>query len=334
MADTDTKNNDNQLSNGGFRYISPTTDFGFKRLFGDPRIMKGFLNALFDSKKLNIVIEDLEYIDKDELGTVKKNRGVIYDLRCKTTTGEEIIVEMQNEGQDFFENRIIYYLARAVSNQGFKKGHDGKPEEKEDWDFAIHRVIGVFIMNFYDPNDSEKISRNCWTNVDTHEISSDRQEYWKVQLPYFRKHNMKKEDCTTKSDYWLYNIANMDTMEELAFKEKDSDFVYLSELAEFRAMSIPEQDRYIRQIDREVVWKNVMDRKYRFGFSDGKEEGRAEGRAEGRVEGRAEGIAEGLAVGEKQAKLLIARSLKSFGKMTIDEIAAATNLTPDEIAKI
>jgi hypothetical protein len=108
------------------------------------------------------------------------------------------------------------------------------------------------------------LSRNCWSNVDTHEISSDRQEYWKVQLPYFRKHNIKKEDCTSKSDYWLYNIANMDTMEELAFKEKDSDFVYLSELAEFRAMSIPEQDRYIRQIDREVVWKNVMDRKYRF----------------------------------------------------------------------
>ncbi len=109
--------------------------------------MKGFLNALFSSKNINLVIEDLDYIDKDELGTDKKNRGVIYDLRCMTTTGEEIIVEMQNESQDLFENRIIYYLARAVSNQGFKKGHDGKSEEKEDWDFAIHRVIGVFIMN-------------------------------------------------------------------------------------------------------------------------------------------------------------------------------------------
>lgn len=172
-------------------------------------------------------------------------------------------------------------------------------------------------MNFYDPNDSEKISRNCWTNVDTHDISSDRQEYWKVQLPYFRKHNMKMEDCTSKSDYWLYNIANMDTMEELAFKEKDSDFVYLSELAEFRAMSIPEQDRYIRQIDREVVWKNVMDRKYRFGFSDGKEEGRAEGRAEG----------------ERAKSLETARKMKRRG-YSIDIIADITNLTPDEIANI
>ena len=317
--------NDKEIDDVGIRFISPTTDFGFKRLFGDARIMKGFLNALFSSKNLNLVIEDLEYIDKEELGADKKNRGVIYDLRCKLTTGEVIIVEMQNESQDFFENRIIYYLSRAVSNQGFKKGRDGKSEEIEDWNFAINRVIGVFIMNFYDPNDSEKISRNCWTNVDTHKISSDRQEYWKVQLPYYRKHNLKQEDCVTKSDYWLFNIANLDTMRELAFKDKDSDFVYLSELAEFRAMSIPEQDKYIRQIDREVVWKNVMDRKYRFGFSDGKEEGRAEGRAEGEKKGRAEGA--------KANAIQTARRMKSKG-MDIETIADITDLTPDEISKI
>jgi len=99
---------------------------------------------------------------------------------------------------------------------------------KAEWDYLINtRITKKGIRCFYDPNESEKISRNCWSNVDTHEISSDRQEYWKVQLPYFRKHNIKKEDCTSKSDYWLYNVANIDTMEELAFKEKDSDFVYL-----------------------------------------------------------------------------------------------------------
>ena len=266
---------------------------------------------------------------------------MIYDLRCKTTTGEDIIVEMQNESQDFFENRIIYYLSRAVSNQGFKKGHDGKPEEKEDWDFAISRVIGVFIMNFYDPNESQKIARNCWMNEETHKISSNLQEYWKVQLPYFRKHNLKAENCTSKSDYWLYNIANMDTMEDLAFKEKDSDFVYLSELAEFRAMSIPEQDRYIHQIDQEVVLKNVMDRKYRFGFSEGKEEGREEGRTEGEkigIEkgekiGLKKGEKIGIEKGEKQKAFTIARAMKQHGD-DIDYIALVTGLTKEEILKL
>ena len=58
-----------------FRYISPTTDFGFKKLLGDKRIMKGFLNALFESKKLTFRIEDLVYIDKESSGTTDKNRA-------------------------------------------------------------------------------------------------------------------------------------------------------------------------------------------------------------------------------------------------------------------
>lgn len=58
------------------RYISPTTDFGFKKLLGDPRIMKGFLNALFESKNLTFRVEELEYIDKEEGGAVSENRKV------------------------------------------------------------------------------------------------------------------------------------------------------------------------------------------------------------------------------------------------------------------
>lgn len=291
------------------KYISPTTDFGFKKVFGDERMMKSFLNALFDSQNLGIKIESLEYIDKEALGSDKQNRGVIYDLKCHTSNGEEILVEMQNEGQDFFENRIIYYMARAVSIQGFKKVRnkigEEKLEEDETWDFDIHRVIGVFLMNYYDKNDLEPVSRNCWTNVNSGKISSDRQEYWKVQLPYYRRHNKKPEECANKLDYWLYNISNMDTMSELAFKEKEPDFVYLSNLANFNAMSVQEQNRYIYNIDQEVVYNNVMERRYR----DGKTEG------------------------ERLQTLSIARNAKNLG-YSVDQIVALTGLTPDEIENL
>ncbi|MDE7374395.1 MAG: hypothetical protein K2M86_03585, partial [Odoribacter sp.] len=60
---------------------------------------------------------------------------------------------------------------------------------------------------------------------------------------------------------------------------------------------------------------------------DGKAEGSAEGRAEGRIEGRAEGIAEG----EYKAQQRIAANLKKSG-LSIQEIAALTGLTPEEIA--
>ena len=108
-------------------------------------------------------------------------------------------------------------------------------------------------------------------------------------------------------------------------KEKDTDFVYLSDLAEFRAMTIPEQDRYIRMIDREVVYNNVLDRKYRFGYADGEEKGIIKGRAEG----LAEGLAKGLAEGAKS----IARKMKKIG-MTMELIVQTTGLSEEEIEKL
>ena len=319
--------NDNEIYSS-IRYISPTTDFGFKKLLGDKRIMKGFLNALFESKKQTFRIEDLDYIDKEASGTNSKNRGVIFDLKCKTSNNEEILIEMQNESQDFFENRIIYYMARAISNQGFKKGHkkkdvseDAEYDTEEEWDFKIDRVIGIFMMNFYDPKESEKISRNCWVNTETGRITSDRQEYWKVQLPYFRSHNMKEEDCTSKSDYWLYNFANMGTMNNVAFKDKDNDFVYLSDLADFRSMSIPEQDRYIKTIDQEVVYNNVMDRRYRSGYADGEEKGIAKGLAQGMIEGSK----------AKEREMILGMLLNGFSNDTIAKIA---NIPIEEVERI
>jgi predicted transposase/invertase (TIGR01784 family) len=51
------------------------------------------------------------------------------------------------------------------------------------------------------------------------------------------------------------------------------------------------------------------------------------------VDGRAEGLAEGEAKGRADAMRETARKLKSMG-LPIDQIAAATSLSPDEIAKI
>ena len=57
-------------------------------------------------------------------------------------------------------------------------------------------------------------------------------------------------------------------------------------------------------------------------------------RSEGRAEGRAEGEKLGVEKGEKQAKLEIARNLKSMGAMTLEQIAEATQLSIDEISNL
>ena len=69
---------------------------------------------------------------------------------------------------------------------------------------------------------------------------------------------------------------------------------------------------------------------------------RYEGYCDGHIDGRAEGEKIGMEKGEKigiekgraNAMREMARMLKSMGKMTVEEIAAATGLSTDEISKL
>ena len=146
-------------------YISPLTDFGFKKIFSDPIIMKRFLEVLFESEGLKIEISNLTYRPQDSDGTLQQSRRVIYDVHCQSEEGDEFIVEMQNEDQYFWDNRIVYYMSRATSLQGAKEFSKRlKAGEKATWNYDLKKVIGIFIMNFYDKNDNVSVSRYQWMN--------------------------------------------------------------------------------------------------------------------------------------------------------------------------
>ena len=96
------------------RYINPLTDYGFKKIFGDKEVMMAFLTDLLQPK---VPIENITFLDKELDGMSEYDRGVVYDLLCKTTDGSEFIVEMQNRSQNHFSDRILFYLSRSFSNQ-------------------------------------------------------------------------------------------------------------------------------------------------------------------------------------------------------------------------
>ena len=39
--------------------------------------------------------------------------------------------------------------------------------------------------------------------------------------------NLKEEDCATDFEYWIYNLYNMEKLDELAFKDKKPVFYNL-----------------------------------------------------------------------------------------------------------
>ncbi len=305
-------------------YISPITDFGFKKCFRDEIVMKGFLTALFESAGIEMNIVSITYLNNEEDGDTEASRRVIFDLRCKLDTGEEIIIEMQNERQSFIKERMVYYVARGIANQGdiiTRRGKSITRKEKKKWNYDIKKVIGVFLLNFKLPGEeSTKVARHCLVNMNKKQkhISSDKLELWTIQLPYYRKRKIKPEDCKTKLDYWLYNIANMDKMKTtMPFTDRSEAIARFNDLARFHALPVKEQDRYMREYDDCVVIEDVINLRINEAVN------KAIAKTEKRIEKRE----------KKKAAIEIAYKLKSKGN-SVEYIAEITGLSPEEIEKL
>ena len=91
-------------------------------------IYLAFLNSLLEGERH---VVDLQYLDKEKIGIYDGDRSLIYDVLCKTDSGEYIIVEMQNKSQPYFKNRSIYYSARSIIEQG---------ERGSEWEYDIKAV--------------------------------------------------------------------------------------------------------------------------------------------------------------------------------------------------
>ena len=297
------------------RYINPLTDFGFKKIFGDKEIMLAFLTDLLQPQS---PISDITFIDKELPEDMEQIRGVIYDLHCRTADGKEFIVEMQNKRQQFFGDRIVYYLSRSVSSQ-VRRGKAG-------WDYNLMPVYGVFFLNFHIPGLSPRAVRTVQMQVaETGEIFSDTMKAYTLELPQFRN---KPLDCaTTKIEYWLYIIANMENMtDSLPFQQQQPIFNRVGNISELVQMDEEERAKYNISLDTYLSNLAVMKNERREGMMEGLKKGMKKGREEGLKEGREEGLKKGM----MEEKLNNARNLKAAG-VPVELIASSLGMTVEEV---
>ena len=286
------------------RFINPYSDYGFKLLFGrevSKDLLIDFLNGLLVGER---VITDLTFLNNEQLPEYQEGRGIIYDVYCTTDTGEKIIVEMQNRSQVNFKDRALFYLSKAIVNQGVTGS---------DWMFGVKAVYGVFFMNFLMDGQEQKLRTDVvLADRSTGKIFSDKLRQIFIALPVFDK---DEEQCDTDFERWIYVLKNMETLERMPFKARKAVFEKLEEIADVGALS---------KHDREVYDNSLkVYRDYLVTMEAAK--------LEGREEGKAEGMTEGIAKGKAEAILEIARNLKNSG-VSIDLIKKNTGLTEEEIA--
>lgn len=83
------------MRESGEKYVNPFTDFGFKKIFGEEpnkALLIDFLGELLRDEESKIV--DLEYMNNEQIGRLETDRRAIFDLYCRSQSGERFIVEL------------------------------------------------------------------------------------------------------------------------------------------------------------------------------------------------------------------------------------------------
>ena len=254
-------------------------------------------------------------MNNEQLPDYPEGRGIIYDVYCTTDTGEKIIVEMQNRMQSNFKERSIFYLSRAIVNQG-RTGHD--------WKFEIKAVYGVFLMNFIMDKNIKLRTDVILADKETGELFSEKFRQIFIALPLFKK---SEEECETNFERWIYILNNMETLKRLPFKARKAVFEKLEEIADVASMSPKERELYDNSVKVYRDYLVTMDAAEKEGIKKGMKEGMKEGLKKGLEEGLEEGLKKGLKKGREEA-LNIFQTAIDMKKQGIDNqlIAEKTGL--------
>ena len=280
------------------KFINPFTDIGFKKIFGQEvskDLLIDFLNNLLKGER---VINDVRFLDKEQLGFYDDDRSLIYDVLCETPSGERIIVEMQNRSQPYYKRRSIYYAAQAVVRQG---------ERGKEWQYDVKAVYCISFLNFQQNDISERFRVDVTLmDMETKQSFSELLRLIYLQLPLFTK---DYTECENDFERWICVLKDMDIMNRLPEAAKNSVFKKVAEIGELSSLTYEERLKYDDVLKRYRDTLAVMEGQKQEGFREGMEKGIEKGKVE------------------------IARNLKNDG-IPLDVIARNTGLSIEEIEKL
>jgi len=211
------------------RYIDPTTDFGFKKLFGEDESKPILKRFLFDILGLSSPIAEVTFLPTEKLPRTPQERKGIFDVYCRDETGQEFIVEMQKATHDFvlaqknrqlhFKDRALYYMTFPINQQA----------ERGDWDYSLNAIYFIGILDFIFHQDDHFFRRIQLMDCETHEVFSDKLTFVYLELPKF---NLELDQLATHIDKWLYFLKHATDFSDVPDELQDEPFPLAFNLAE------------------------------------------------------------------------------------------------------
>ena len=297
------------------RYIR--FDWAIKRLLRQKAnfdVLDGFLTVMLNEEIK--IVEILESEGNQESADDKFNR---VDIKALNSKGEIIIVEIQNTRELYYLERILYGVAKAITE------HISLGETY----YKVKKIYSISILYFDIGHGTDYLyhGQNIFKGVHTGDflqVSTREKDAIVPRMPseiypeYFliRVNEFNKVAVTPLEEWTEYlktGIIRPDTTAPGLGEAREK--------LKYYSMTPQERHAYDEHLSALMIQNDVLDS----AKLEGKIEGRLEGRAEGREEGREEGIKEGV--------LRNARRMKEKGLST-EDIMEITGLTLEEVHQL
>lgn len=285
-------------------------DWAIKRLLRQKAnfdVLEGFLTVFLGEK---VTILEILESESNQLSAEDKFNRV--DIKARNSKDEIIIIEIQNTRELYYLERILYGVAKAITE------HISLGETY----YKVKKIYSISVLYFDigKGNDYLYYGQNHFVGVHTGDH---------LQV------NVKERDAIVSRmpaeifpEYVLIRVNEFDKVAVTPLEEwmkylkdgtirPDTTAPGLSEAREkLKYFSMPPKERmaYDEHLSAVMIQNDVLD--------SAKLEGKIEGRADGRAEGRAEG--------RDEERFSIARNMKQLG-IPVDVIVKSTGLTSGEI---
>ena len=257
-------------------------------------MLEGFISSLLEKD-----VKILRLLESESNQDAADDKQNCVDLLAEDTNHNKFIVEVQNESEYAYFQRVLFGTSKLVTEY-MKKGKGYETVQKiysinivyfdlgDGDDYIYHGTTEFRGLN---TNSLLKLSPFQRQKFGTEAVSSLFPEYYILKVNGFNK------VAKTPIEEWLDFFKN----EKIANSPKAPGLAEAKEIMRYDLMSQDEKRQYDKHLDNIVV------------LQDNIVTARGEGELEGIAKGMAKGIAKGIAQGRAEERQIIIDKMKAAG---------------------